>query len=145
MDKYKETEYLLYNYKMILISIENLKEDIELLKEECGVGSIDTEKENLSKTYKFSSVVENTALSTMEQIEYLEMSIRKMEGQIEGVDKALRGLSEEERIILVEKYIEGRQWWQVASKVRYSERWCKSLRTDAIKKMALGIFGERLD
>lgn len=145
MGKYKETEYLLYNYKMLLISIENLKEDIILLKEECGVRSIDTEKDNLSKTYKFSSIVENTALSSMEQIEYLEMMVKKMEGQIESLDKSLEGLTLEEKTILTEKYIEGKQWWQVAYKVGYGERHCKRLRTEAIKKMALGIFGERLE
>lgn len=145
MDKYKKTEYLLYNYKMLLISIENIKQDIELLKQECGVGSIDTEKDNVSKTYKFSSVVEDTALSKMEQIEYLEMRVRKMEGQIERIDRTLEGLTDEERAILVEKYIEGKQWWQVANKVRYGERYCRTIRTEAIKKMALGIFGERID
>lgn len=138
---YKETEYLLYNYKMFQISIENMKKDIELLKEECGVGSIETDSISISKTYKISSISEDAALSNMEKVEYLERSIARAEKKIEKIDRTLEGLTKEEKEILVSRYFEGKQWYVVAYKVGYSERHCKRLRNEAIEKMITGLFG----
>lgn len=138
---YKETEYLLYNYKMFQISIENMKRDIELLKEECGVSGVNTEGINTSKTYKVTSIAEETALSNAEKIEYLERSIARVEKKIEKIDRTLEGLTEEEKKILVNRYFEGKQWYVVAYKVGYSERHCKRLRNEAIEKMITGLFG----
>lgn len=140
---YKETEYLLYNYKMFLISIENMKRDIELLKEECGVSGVNTEGINTSKTYKISSISENTALANIEKIEYLESRIASTMEKIEKVDRTLEGLTEEERKVLVNRYIEGRQWWKVAYNVGYSERHCKRIRNEAMEKMIIGLHGEK--
>lgn len=142
MDKYKKTEYLLYNYKMFQISIENMKGDIDLLKIECGVSGISTDGANISQTYKISSITEETALSNVEKIEYLEQNIGKLENMIEKIDRTLEGLTEEERDIITTRYIEGKQWWQVAHKLRYSERHCRRLRTEAIEKMIIGLFPE---
>lgn len=119
-----------------------MKKDIELLKEECGVGSIETDSISTSKTYKISSISEDTALSNVEKIEYLERSITKLENRLKRIDRTLEGLTEEERSILTSRYIEGKQWWVVAYKIGYSERHCKRLRTEAIEKMVIGIFGE---
>lgn len=140
---YKETEYLLYNYKMLKINIENMKNDIELLKEECGISGVNTDSISTSKTYKISSISEDTALSNIEKIDFLERNIGRTEKKVERVDRTLEGLTEEERSILINRYIEGKQWWQVASLVRYSERHCKRMRNEAIDKMIIGLFGSK--
>jgi len=61
---YKETEYLLYSYKMFKISIENMKEEIEYLESEDGMTGISYDGISTSPTHKFSSITENTVLST---------------------------------------------------------------------------------
>lgn len=141
---YKETEYLLYSYKMFKISIENMRNEIEFLEnEEDGMTGINYDGISTSPTHKFSSITEDAALSKSEKIDYLEHSIRRIESTLEGIDRALEGLSDIERNVIVERYIEGLQWWQVGYKVKYSERHCKRIRTDAINKLAIGLNGDK--
>lgn len=140
---YKKTEYLLYNYKMFKISIENMKDEIKYLEGEDGMTGIKYDGISTSPTHKFSSVTEDTVLSVSEKIDYLEHSIRRIESTLEGIDRALGGLSYIERDVVTERYIEGQQWWQVGYKVKYSERHCRRIRTGAIEKIAIGINGDK--
>ncbi|OZV10776.1 hypothetical protein CIW83_18325 [Tissierella sp. P1] len=142
-DYYKETEYLLYNYKMFEISIENMEQEIEYLEKEDGMTGISYDGISTSPTHKFSSITEDAALSNSEKIQFLQRNIERNRRQLEKIDRAMMGLSEVERIILEQKYIEGKQWWQVAHKAGYSERQCRNIRKDAINKMIIGIFGDK--
>lgn len=139
---YKETEYLLYNYKMFQISIENMQQEIELLKEEDGTAAITYDGIKTSPTFKFQSSTEDTALSVMEKIDYLEHSIRRIQNRLESIDRALEGLGVIERAIINKRYFEGKQWYEIAYKVSYNERWVKELRRRSINKIAIGLFGD---
>ncbi|MGJ0848168.1 hypothetical protein ACR77J_15870 [Tissierella praeacuta] len=139
---YKETEYLLYNYKMFQISIKNMQNEIESLEKEDGTSAINYSGVQTSPTNKFSSSTESTALSISERIDYLEHSIKRTKSKLDRIDKAIEGLTEKEKDIITKKYIEGKQWYVVAYNVSYSERQCRNIRTKAIKKIAIGIFGE---
>lgn len=141
---YKRTEELLNNYKMLKISIDNMKQEIEEIKKEgdTGVGSIEYDKEKVSPTFKITSQVEDIAIRNIEKVERLQRRIEVTESKIQRIDNAIHGLNDIEMEVVQLKYIEGLKWWQVAYKIRYSERHCKRVRTDAIKKLAIGIFGE---
>lgn len=145
MNYYKDTEYMLYNYKMMKISIENMRNEIEYLNQNDGMAGISYDGISTSPTNECKSATENIALSNMEKMHYLERMIQRATLKIESIDRALEGLDKTERAVIEEKYINNKQWRQVAYKVGYGERHCKRLRTEAIKKMALGIFRERLD
>lgn len=142
MDKYAKVERLLYNYKMLKISIENIEEDIKLIEDDSGVKGISYDGIATSKTNKTSDIVADTVLSKTEKIHYLSRIIEHNKRDIESINKALEGLTEVEKIIVVEKYINSKQWWEVASIVRYNDRWCRKIRTDAINKLIVGIYGE---
>ncbi|HHV37868.1 MAG TPA: hypothetical protein GXX70_00035 [Tepidimicrobium sp.] len=142
---YKKVEYLLYNYNMFKIAIDNIESQIDFLeksKDIRDISAIKYDEPAISKTYKFSSIVEDKALGIGEKIHYLERSIGNMQSRVNSIDNAMGGLTEIERTVITEKYIKGKQWWQVSGVVRYSERHCRNIRTDAIKKLAIGIFGE---
>lgn len=139
---YKKTENLLYNYKTFKISILNMKEEIKNLKEEDGVKAIIYNGNTSSPTNKFSSSTEDTAMYITEKIDYLERSIKRMQGNVDSIDKSLNGLTEKERDVIIERYIEGRQWWQVAYNINYSERQCRNFRKTAIIKITISIFGD---
>ena len=141
MDKYAKVEKLLSNYKMYKISIENLEIEIEYIKEEDGLKGIDFEGISTSPTNVTSDITSDTVLSKMEKVHYLERTIERNQKDIESVDRALDGLEGIEKTVVVERYINARQWWQVASVAKYSERHCKRIRTEAINKLAVGIFG----
>lgn len=142
MDKYRKVEKLLYNYKMLQISIKNMQEEIEFIKNDYGIQGISYDGISTSPTNKFSSSVENTALSNSEKIHSLECQINIMQRDIEKVDRTLKGLTELERSVITEKYINSKQWWQVGSKVRFSERHCRNIRKQAINKLVIGVFGK---
>lgn len=57
------------------------------------------------------------------------------------VDRTLEGLTEQECKVVTWKYIEGKQWWQVASEVCYSETHVRRIRKKAIDKLVIGIYG----
>ena len=141
MGKYARVEKLLSNYKMYKISIENLEIEIEYIKEEDGLKGIGFEGISTSPTNVTSDITSDTVLSKMEKIEYLERTIEQNRRKVESIDKALEGLEDTERIVVIERYIEAKQWWQVASKVCYSESYSRTLRRKAVNKMVIGIFG----
>ena len=139
---YKETEYLLHNYKMFKISIENLRQDIKNLEKEDGLTGIDYRHEKTSLTYKFKSVTEDTALAVSEKKHYLQTSIERMQNKIDAIDRALEGLTGTEKEIIQKRYFDGKPWYVIAYEVAYNERWCKELRRRAISKIAIGIHGD---
>ncbi len=57
----------------------------------------------------------------------------------------MKALNEIERTTVIEKYVKGKQWWQVAAIVRCSESTAKRYRRSAIKRLIIGIFGEGED
>lgn len=144
-DYYKETEYLLYNYKMFQINIENMESEIEYLRKEEGMTGISYDGVNISPTYKISSMTEDVALSNSEKIHFLEHNIKYYKRQLEKIDRAMEGLTPIERQIIYDKYIEGKQWYMVAYNNNCSESTGKRYRRRAIKKLVLGIYGGRKD
>lgn len=141
MDKYAKVEDLLKNYKMVKINIKNIEQEIEFAKGNIGLKGISYDGISTSPTNEVKSSVESTVLSIQEEVHFLERNIERLVMQLDKIDRALEGLEEVERTVVIEKYINSKQWWQVASKVCYSERWCKNLRSRAIRKMAVGIYG----
>ncbi|HZJ98786.1 MAG TPA: hypothetical protein VFC79_02200 [Tissierellaceae bacterium] len=141
MDKYAKVEKLLSNYKMLKISIENIEEDIKLIEEETGLKGISFDGISTSPTNKTSDIVADTVLAKSEKIGYLKRTIENNQRKIDSVDRALEGLEKLERSVVIEKYVNAKQWWQVASVVCYSESWCKQLRKRAIDKLVIGIYG----
>lgn len=142
MNKYKKVEVLLNNYKMLKISIENIEEEIEYLDKECGISGISYDNTGTSPTNKISSIVEDTALSVSEKKHYLKHQIEGIKRKIESVDRAMKGLTDIERAIITEKYIEGKQWYVVAYNNDCSESTAKRYRRNAINKLVVGIYGK---
>lgn len=141
IDNYARVEELLTNYKMIELSIKNLEQEIEYIKEDTEIKGISYDRISTSPTNEIKSIVESTVLGNIEKTDYLEHIIKRNKIDLEKIDKALEVLEDVERIILIEKYINAKRWWQVGGIVKYGERHCKRIRTDAINKMITGIYG----
>lgn len=132
---------MLKNYKMMKIRIENLTQDIEYIKEDVELKGISYDGISTSPTNEIKSIVENTVLSNVEKVEYLEHNIKREKSKIDKIDRALEGLEDIEKTVVIEKYINAKQWWQVASKVCYSESYARAIRRNAINKLVKGIYG----
>ena len=123
------------------INIENLKQEIEYVKEDTEMKGISYDGICSSPTNEVKSIVESTVLGNMEKIEYLEHLIKRHQVDLDKLERSLEALEEIERTIVIEKYINAKQWWQVASMVRFSETHARRIRKQAINKLKIGIYG----
>lgn len=142
MNYYKATEKFLYNYNSLKASIENMKQEIEEMDYR-EISAVNYENETTGETYAFHSTTEEAAVYTADKKSLLEQRIKTTEGKIERIDRAIKALNDTERQIITERYINGKQWWQVAYIVKFNERWCKEIRRRAVEKIAIGLFGEK--
>ena len=141
---YKSVEKLLYNYNMLKINIEILNHQLEELKKEEGMKGINYDDVKISKTNKFHSQTEETAINNIELEKLINKKKEKLQSKLDMLDKLTEGLNKVEREIIRMYYIEGKQWWQIAYEVKYSERHCRRIRSEAICKLAVGLYGEEV-
>lgn len=141
---YKSVEKLLYNYNMLKINIEITDKQLEELKYEDGITGISYDGVKTGKTYKFHSKTEDTAMRNIGVEELLKKRKEKLQNKIDMIDRLLEGLNDIERAIIEMYYIKGKQWWQIAYEVKYSERHCRRIRSEAICKLAVGLYGEEV-
>lgn len=128
----------LKEYDYLKASIEYLNESIEDIAES-GMG-LAYDKDQISKTNKFSSVVENAAI----QIDKLDITnkIKTMTNIVHAVDVAFEVLNETEKTIIISRCVKGQYYYQFCYKIHCSERTTKRIRKDALRKMSLVLFGE---
>ncbi len=138
---YKRLENDLYNYKYLKLSIQNIKQDIADYQGDDGVSSIQFDKIQISSTNAFSSVVENATISNTEKLDFLEHCMNRAELVINKIDKAMEILEEDERKVISLFYIDNQQWYKVAYQLHFNERWCRQIRSRAMRKMAIAIYG----
>ena len=142
MNKYESIENLLYNYRMLKINIEIADNQLEELKDEDGMTGISYDGISTSSTNLTSNPTLNVAERNITKEELILKRKEKLEIKLNTLDRLIDGLSEIEKQIIIKKYIDGLQWWQVGYSVKYSERHCKRIRTDAINKLVVGLYGE---
>lgn len=138
---YKRIERLLYNYNMLRINIQIADKQLENLKEEDGMHAINYDKGKISNTFKVNCPTEETAIKNIEKETLIVEKREKLISKLETLQLLISGLSDIERKIIDMYYIEGKQWWQIAYEVKYSERHCRRIRSDAIGKLAVGLYG----
>lgn len=76
-----------------------------------------------------------------EEINRLSCNIAELKSNLGGVDRALLSLPEDERIILIEKWINKNSWEYISQKVNCSIKTCRRKQASALRDMATAIFG----
>lgn len=128
----------LKEYDYIKASIQHLNENIEDIVE-AGMG-IQYDKDVISKTNNFSSVVENAVIK-MDK-ENLTNTIKVMKNIVTAVDAGLKNLSEIEKTIIINSCVKGQYYYQFIHKIKVSERSAKRIKKEGLKKLAIVIFGK---
>lgn len=141
---YKSVEKLLYNYNMLKINIEITDKQLKELEQEEGMRAMSFDNVKTSETNKISSQTEDAAIRNIEIEDILKKKKGKLQHKLDILDKLIEGLNEIERKVITMYYIEGKQWWQTAYEVKYSERHCRRIRAEAICKLAVGLYGEEV-
>lgn len=127
----------LREYDGMKVNVNYLKESMEDIIE-AGMG-VDTTKDSICKTNKPSSIVENAAI----QIGDLNITrrIKSLTNTINAIDRALASLSEVEQVVIINRCMKERYYYQFVHKICYSERTARRIKINAIKKMVSFIFG----
>jgi DNA-directed RNA polymerase specialized sigma subunit len=136
-DMYKQTEKWLYHLDALKTRIQNLKQQYKEKEMEAEGEGIDYSKDKLCQTYKFNSTTENIGLSLVE----IHMMIEGLQTRVEIMERSLEMLNTTEKRIIGMKYFKNEPWFNIAYEVQYSERQCRYIRTNAVKKLATAIFG----
>ena len=141
MDRYKYIEKLLYEYNSLKTFIKNAQQQIENIQKDVdGVSGVSYNKVS-SKTNNTPSIVENEVLKREKKISILQKRIQKTQGLLDRLDRSIEVLNDIEKRIIKLRYMKNLQWYEVSWNVKYSERWCKELKSKAIEKIAVAMFG----
>ena len=141
-DKFKKTEYYLYQYKDIdkLNQINDIR--IKKLRNEISLGGGDMFGEKSSPTNKFNSAVENDVIYREKNIQpEIDKLMREKENRIiekELIDNALDLLEEEERHLVELRYFSKptRSWDSIALELNQSKDNCIKIRRKVIERLA---------
>lgn len=140
MNYIKEAEKFVSQYDMFKYEINDIDLKIAALKEEDGCSAIDTSKEQTGKTYKFSSVTENTAVHVEDLISILIKRRRRLESKVKRIENAMDALDEDQREVITRTVIKRERYYQFTNIIFKSERSCKRIKQIALYKMAKLLF-----
>lgn len=137
-DKFKVMEGMLYNYKTMQQQINNLKLEIEYLKNNySGCGSIGY-SERSGSTNEFKSTVENEIIKKEKKIERLQREISYKDKQLKKVDNALMVLDDTQRELINLRYIDGQgkiSWYRICEQLNLSKTSCNAYKNKAIEAL----------
>ena len=141
-DKFKKTEYHLYQYKDIdkLNQINDIR--IKKLRNEISLGGGDMFGEKSYTTNKFNSAVENDVVYREKNIQpEIDKLMREKENRIiekELIDNALDLLEEEEKKLVELRYFSKptRSWDSIALELNQSKDNCIKIRRKVIERLA---------
>lgn len=137
-DKYRKTEGVLYNYKIIKAEIDNLElEIIEIESEYRGCAAI-TYEERTGSTNKFNSSVENELLSKRKIIETLVREQEKKKRLIKKVDNAIETLEGNELKVIQLRFFSNdkKSWDDIGTIINLDSGYCRTIKRAAIKKLS---------
>ncbi len=101
-------------------------------------------KEKVSPIKKISKEVEEEVIRTLCKIEELKNEIEEESSLITKIDGAINNLSPIHKEIIEYKYIEDLSWDEIIKKTCYSEKSLKYKRSEAIRSIAITLFGSKV-
>lgn len=140
-NKFKKTEYTLYNYKSLDVKIKNIDIDISNLENDITVQAISYDEKS-SPTNAFNSSVENEVIRREEKVSekiQLLKSKRKYNTDLKTkIDGALEQLTSDEFKLVELRYFskDKKTWVEVGMKLRFDKDYCTKLRNKIIDKLS---------
>lgn len=135
---------LLKGYRELCLHLDELRSLKDTLKCDYTAKAITYDMEKVSPTYKISKEVEEEVVRTLTKIEVLKKEIEEESSLITKIDRAINNLSPIHKEIIEYKYIDGLSWDEIIDKTSYSERALKYKRSEAVKSIAITLFGSKV-
>lgn len=140
-NKFKKTEYTLYNYKSLDVKIKNIDIDISNLENDITVQAISYDEKS-SPTNAFNSSVENEVIRREEKVSekiQLLKSKRKYNTDLKTkIDGALDQLTSDEFKLVELRYFskDKKTWIEVGMKLGFDKDYCTKVRNKIIDKLS---------
>lgn len=142
-----KTRFYLKNYNQFKIAIKNLSDDMEALQK-------NLQQENTAPISKYgeSSGDRNNEFTVVEafvikreqcqaKIIEIQNNLNVINRIIKKIDRAIEGLGDLDRKVIVAYYFDNKSWREIAQKNYISEQWAKERRNKAVKQVSRMIFG----
>ena len=140
-NKFKKTEYTLYNYKSLDIKIKNIDIDIDNLENDISCAGVSWEQRP-SPTNAFSSCVENESIKREEKLpEHIQNLKAKRKYNVNlktKIEGALGELASEELKLVELRYFskDKKQWIEIGNKLGFDKDYCTKLRNKIVDKLS---------
>lgn len=148
MDKLKEAENLLKNYRYLKKNKEILERRIKRcsrkLMSEDGIKGIDYDTIPSGKTNKVTSIVEQMAIKSIEQLEAKKQELKDISDIIQDIETAIDGLKvQEKRLVKLFYLSEEKMTWKMVSGIMYMNiDYAKgNFRKNSIRNFAKAYYG----
>ncbi|MBU5308762.1 hypothetical protein KQI18_13425 [Clostridioides mangenotii] len=135
---------LLKGYRELKSHLDELKRLKEKIKCDYTAKAITYDKEKVSTTNKISKEVEEEVIRTLCKIEELENEIEEESNLITKIDRAISNISPIHKEVIEYKYMDCLSWDEIIDKTCYSERALKYKRSEAVKSIAITLFGRKV-
>ena len=140
-DRFKKTEYTLYNYKSLDVKIKNIDIDINNLENDITIQGISYDEKS-SPTNAFSSSVENEVIRREEKvskkIQVLKVKRKYNMDLKTKIDGALDQLTSDEFKLVDLRYFskDRKTWIEIGSKLSFDKDYCTKIRNKIIDKLS---------
>ena len=140
------TKKYLKDYNQFKITVKNLNEEIEaqiamLNDEPVAISRYGGEPGGGSGELNATEAAANRRVMVRAHIEDMRRNKEEIERIIRKVDRAIEGLSDEDKGLVQGHFIDGYSWWQLGVKCSYTEKWARDHGNKAVKQVAFMIFG----
>lgn len=136
-EKFKKTEYTLYNYKGLEVKINNIKIDIENIENDITVRAVGYE-ERTQATNDFHSSVENEVIHIDEKVKILKAKLKYNQDLKKKIDNALEQLPDIElKLVKLRYFSKDKPSWEcIGMDLGFSKDYCMQLRNKIINKLS---------
>ena len=140
-EKFKRTEYTLYNYKSLEVKINNIKIDIDNIENDITVRAVGFD-EHTQSTNAFHSEVESEVIHIDEKVKTLKAKLKYNQDLKKKIDSALEQLPDIEIKLIKLRYFskERRTWVSVGQELGFDKDYCMKLRNKVINNLSELIF-----
>lgn len=132
----KELRELYFNQAYL----ESLENEIEILNYEYGLKGISYDGIG-GGPGEPSDATGGSAARLVDARVAINRRIARYRNKINHIQEVLKLLTERERKTIMMYYIEYKPWWYIAQEIGYSPRQAQRIKEDAIKKVAIGLYG----
>lgn len=140
------TRQYLKNYNRLKITIENLHEEIiaqraMLQSESIAISRYNTETGGGASELNATEAAASRRIKIEQQINAMNKDKEEIERLLRKINRALEGLNNADKALVIGYYIDGYSWQQLGRKYNYTEKWARSHGNSAVKELTFMIFG----